>query len=111
MGKYVELNDANFDGNTATGLTLVDFWAPWCGPCRAVAPTIEKLAEEYEGKVTIGKLNVDDNQIAAKFRVMSIPTVILFKDGQPAEMYVGADISGNKYRQMIAKHLPVAAAN
>jgi thioredoxin 1 len=111
MGKYVELTDNDFDATTAKGLTLVDFWAPWCGPCRMVAPTIEKLADEFEGKVQVAKLNVDDNQMSAmKFRVMSIPTVILFKDGQPAEMYVGADVSGNKYRQMIAKHLPQVQA-
>jgi thioredoxin 1 len=105
MGKYVNLTDADFDNQTAEGLTLVDFWAEWCGPCRAVAPTIEKLAEEFEGQVKVAKLDVDANQqTAMKFRVMSIPTVILFKNGQPVELMVGADMSGNKYRAMIAKH-------
>ncbi len=105
MGKYVNLTDADFDSQVASGLTLVDFWAEWCGPCRQVAPTIEKLAEEYSGQVTVAKVDVDANQqTAMKFRVMSIPTVILFKDGQPVELMVGADMSGNKYRAMIAKH-------
>jgi thioredoxin 1 len=70
---------------------LVDFWAPWCGPCRMVGPAIEQLAQDYAGQVKVGKLNVDDHQKAAMtFRVMSIPTVILFKDGQPVETMVGA---------------------
>ena len=111
MGKYVNLTDADFDQHVASGLTLVDFWAEWCPPCRAVAPTIEKLAEEYAGQVTIAKMDIDANQkTPSKYRVMSIPTVILFKDGQPVELMVGADMSGNKYRAMIAKHYtPVAA--
>ena len=106
MGKYVELTDSNFDQTISEGLTLVDFWAPWCGPCRAVAPIVEQLASEYEGKVTIAKVNVDDNQqTAMKFRVMSIPTMILFKDGQPVEVTVGADMTGRKYRAQMDKHL------
>jgi thioredoxin 1 len=106
MGKYVELSDATFDTEISSGLTLVDFWAPWCGPCRAVAPIVEAIAGEYEGQIKVAKLNVDDNQQAAmKFRVMSIPTMILFKDGQPVEITVGADMSGRKYRDQINKHL------
>ena len=105
MGKYINLTDANFDNQIAKGLTLVDFWAEWCPPCRAVAPTIEKLGDEFDGQVTVAKVDVDANQqTAMKFRVMSIPTVILFKDGEPVELMVGADMSGNKYRAMIAKH-------
>lgn len=84
---------------------LVDFWAPWCGPCRVVGPIIEELAHEYAGSVKVGKLNVDDNlQTAQMFRVMSIPTVILFKDGQPVEQVVGVARKAD-YQARIAKHL------
>ena len=85
-----EFTDSNFTDETKEGLVLVDFWAPWCGPCRMVGPIIEELAGDYEGKVKVGKLNVDDNQKTAMgFQVMSIPTVILFKNGEPVETMVG----------------------
>ncbi len=85
------LTDDNFQNETNDGLVLVDFWAPWCGPCRMVSPVIEDLAGDYDGKLKVGKVNVDDNQqVAMQFRVMSIPTVILFKDGQPVETMIGA---------------------
>ncbi len=70
---------------------VVDFWAPWCGPCRMVSPTIEELAKEYEGKMIVGKMNVDDNpNTAGQFSVMSIPTVMIFKNGQPVKSMIGA---------------------
>ena len=70
---------------------VVDFWAPWCGPCKMVSPIIEELAKEYSGKVVVGKMNVDENQIPAEqFSVMSIPTVMIFKNGKPVQSLIGA---------------------
>ena len=70
---------------------VVDFWAPWCGPCRMVSPIIDELAKDYEGKMVVGKMNVDENQIpASQFNVMSIPTVMIFKGGQPVKAIIGA---------------------
>lgn len=89
----IELTDGNFQEQVADseGITVVDFWAPWCGPCRMVAPVIEELAEEYAGEVRFAKLNVDDNQqTAGAFGVRSIPTIGFFRDGQPVGAVVGA---------------------
>ena len=90
MAKPITLNDATFAGDVAKGLTLVDFWATWCGPCRMIAPVVEQIATENEGKLRVGKLDVDANGATAmKYGVMSIPTLILFKDGKPVERLVG----------------------
>lgn len=91
-GKPLTLTDANFQQTINQSLpVLVDFWAPWCGPCRMVAPSVEKLAQEFAGRAIVGKLNVDENQMTAqRYRVMSIPTLIIFKNGQPVDQIVGA---------------------
>ncbi len=88
----ITLTDSNFSTALAgNGLLVVDFWAPWCGPCRMVAPAIEELAHQYAGQVTFGKLNVDENQVvASSFGVMSIPTIVVFYNGQAVERIVGA---------------------
>ncbi len=93
MAKPQEVTDATFEQEVlkAKGNVLVDFWAPWCGPCRFVAPVLEEIAQEKEGSLTILKLNIDENQrTAMEYGVMSIPTMILYKDGQPVKQVVGA---------------------
>lgn len=92
MSKLIEVNDSNFDQKVLQAKTpvLVDFWAAWCGPCRMVAPIVEELAGEYEGKVTVAKLDVDQNpKTASKYGIMSIPTLLIFKDGNPVSNLVG----------------------
>jgi thioredoxin 1 len=80
----------NFTENVAQGVSLLDFWAPWCGPCKMQLPIVEELSEELKGKATIAKVNVDEEpELASQFGVMSIPTLILFKDGQPVDKLVG----------------------
>jgi thioredoxin 1 len=88
----INVTDGNFqDAVAAHELLVVDFWAPWCGPCRTVGPIIEQLAAEYSGQVTFGKMNVDENQmVPSRFGVMSIPTLIVFYKGQAVETIVGA---------------------
>lgn len=86
----INATDATFENNIKEGVTLVDFWAPWCGPCKMIAPVLEDLAKDVDGKADIVKVDVDENQAtAAKFEVMSIPTLIVFKDGQAVDKVVG----------------------
>jgi len=91
MGKYIELTQDNFDGTIKEGVSMVDFWAPWCGPCRMLAPVIDELAEEFDGKANICKVNTDEEQdLAVKYGVRSIPTIIFVKDGEVVDQMVGA---------------------
>lgn len=98
-----EFTDNNFQekalGND--GLKVVDFWAEWCGPCKAIAPIIEDLSKEYEGKATVGKLNVDENpEVSFKYGIRSIPTILFIKNGEVVEKHVGA-----ASRQVIASKI------
>ena len=111
MAKNVaELNDLTFPAEVeqGNGITVVDFWAPWCGPCRMVAPMIEQLAGEYEGRVSFAKVNVDDaRETASKYGIRSIPTIGVFRDGEPVDGVVGA-VPKQHLAQLIEKQLAPA---
>jgi thioredoxin 1 len=104
----IVLTDANFDsevGRKGAGPLLVDFWATWCQPCKLIAPHLEKLAQEYRGQARIGKMDVDENPaVPSRYGIMSIPTLLLFKDGRLAEQIVGAQ-SKDAIAGMIRRHL------
>ena len=107
MSKPIELNDENLEETLSSSSVpiLVDYWAEWCGPCKMVAPVLEELAQELEGKLTIGTVDVDANRdSAAKQNVMSIPTLILFKDGQPVDQRIGA-LTKNQLQDFINQHI------
>lgn len=102
----IHINDASFDKvEKGKGVALVDFWAVWCTPCKIVGPYLDQLADEYKGKASVLKLNVDENpETAGKYGVMSIPTVITFKDGKPLKATVGAQ-SKDSYKKLIDEAL------
>jgi thioredoxin 1 len=110
-GSVVELTDSTFSSEVeqADGLVLVDFWAPWCMPCRLVAPVMEQLAGAYAGRVKVVKVNVDESPgTAAAYGIRSIPTLALFKDGVPVEGVLGA-VPRAELERMIGSHLTAAA--
>ena len=100
-----EFNDSNFQTDVIESdkLTVVDFWAEWCGPCRAIGPVIEELSKEYDGKVNIGKLNVDVNpQVSTNYGITSIPAILFIKNGQVVDKLVGAQPKGNFVKKIEA---------
>ncbi|HJO93696.1 MAG TPA: thioredoxin [Victivallales bacterium] len=90
MSEIAHLNDSNFEEKTAEGITLIDFWAPWCGPCKMLGPILDEIAEEIGDKALIAKVNVDDSPgIAQKFSVRSIPAIFIMKDGVQVKQFIG----------------------
>ena len=104
--KVKTFTDSNFDTETKNGVVVVDFWAEWCGPCRRIAPIIDELAADFEGRATIGKMNVDENPSipTSRFQVRGIPTILLLKNGQLEETVVGL-ASKQDLARMIERHL------
>ncbi|MEM6628677.1 MAG: thioredoxin [Bacteroidota bacterium] len=110
MGKPIEITDANFEETVIKSdkPVLVDFWAEWCGPCRAIAPIIEELATEMDGQAVIGKVDVDQNRkVSSEYGVMSIPTLLVFKDGKVVDKQVGLTSKG-VLSQKLSSHITVA---
>ena len=92
MSNYIELTKDNFDETVNKGISLVDFWAPWCGPCKMLSPVIEELATDFDGKANICKVNTDVEQdLAVKYGVRSIPTILFMKDGEVVDQIIGAN--------------------
>ena len=100
-----EFTDSNFEESIASGVTVVDFWAEWCGPCKMIAPIIEELSKEYDGQATFAKLNVDHNpEISMKYNIRSIPTILVFKDGEVIDKVVGA-VPKAKLEERVKAHV------
>jgi thioredoxin 1 len=109
--KVKTLSDSNFDESIKQGVVLVDLWAEWCGPCRRLAPTVDALASEYDGRATVAKLNIDENpDTPSKYRVLGIPTLLVFKDGELADTLVGLRAK-EEIASTLDRHLSVGASN
>ncbi|CEJ45172.1 Thioredoxin [Umezakia ovalisporum] len=111
MSAATEVTDSNFQQEVIKSNipVLVDFWAPWCGPCRMVAPVVEEIAGQYEGQIKVVKVNTDDNpQVASQYGIRSIPTLMIFKDGQKVDMVVGA-VPKSTLANTLNKHLGISS--
>ncbi|MBI3596347.1 MAG: thioredoxin [Nitrospirae bacterium] len=109
MAKPLKVDSQSWDQEVlkGTGLTLVDFWAVWCGPCQIIAPVVDELAQEYEGRLRVFKLNTDENpDVASRYQIMGIPTLLFFKDGKPIDKVVGA-AAKKQFKDKIESHLAV----
>ncbi len=103
----IEITDNDFavQVTKSTMPVLIDFWAPWCNPCLAIKPNVDKIAEEYQGKVKVGKINIDEStKVASELGIRQIPTLVLFKDGQPIDQTTGI-VSKEKIAEFIDKHI------
>lgn len=105
--KVMTITSGNFDADVLKSEkpVLVDFWAAWCGPCRMIGPVVDALAEEYDGRLKVGKINVDEQpELAAKYGVQTIPTLLVFQNGQPVDKSIGA-VDQDTLEEMLEKHL------